>query len=68
MNTNNKEKLLIKYPIGTKVKLLKMDDFYAPPIGSVGIVKGIDDLGSILVQWEKHGRLSVLSEDVIDLI
>lgn len=68
MNNFNKEKLLVKYPIGTKVKLLKMNDPYTPPIGSIGVVKGIDDLGSLLIQWENHGRLSILSEDVIDLI
>lgn len=68
MNNFNKEKLLVKYPIGTKVKLLKMNDPYAPPIGSIGVVKGIDDLGSLLIQWENHGQLSILSEDVIDLI
>lgn len=68
MNTSNKEELLNKYPIGTKVKLMFMDDQYAPPIGSIGIVKGIDDLGSILVQWEDHGRLSILPDDIIVLI
>lgn len=68
MNTFNKKELLRKYPVGTKVKLMFMDDQYAPPIGSIGIVKGIDDLGSILVQWENHGRLSILPDDIIILI
>ena len=68
MNNYNKEKSLEKYPIGSKVKLIKMDDPYAPPIGSIGVIKGVDDLGSLIVQWEKHGRLNRLQEDVIDLI
>lgn len=68
MNTLNKEELLNKYPVGAKVKLMFMDDPYAPPVGSIGTVKGVDDLGSILVQWEKHGRLSILSDDIIILI
>lgn len=68
MNTFNKKELLRKYPVGAKVKLLFMDDQYAPPIGSIGIVKGVDDLGSILVQWENHGRLSILPDDIIVLI
>ena len=45
-----------------------MDDPYAPPIGSIGVIKGVDDLGSILVQWENHGRLSILPDDIIILI
>ena len=66
MNTLNKKELLSKYPVGTKVKLVFMDDPYAPPVGSIGVIKGIDDLGSILVQWENHGRLSILPDDIID--
>ena len=66
MNTFNKKELLSKYPVGTKVVF--MDDPYAPPVGSIGVIKGIDDLGSILVQWENHGRLSILPDDIIVLI
>ncbi|HFU4175212.1 TPA: DUF4314 domain-containing protein [Streptococcus suis] len=68
MNTLNKKELLSKYPVGTKVKLVFMDDPYAPPVGSIGVIKGIDDLGSIHVQWENHGRLSILPDDIIVLI
>lgn len=68
MNTLNKKELLSKYTVGTKVKLVFMDDPYAPPVGSIGVIKGIDDLGSILVQWENHGRLSILPDDIIVLI
>lgn len=65
LNNHLKNQLLKKYPIGSKVKLLHMNDPYAPPIGSIGIVKGVDDLGSILIQWEDHGRLNILPEDII---
>lgn len=68
MKKYSKEELIRKYPIGCKVKLLHMDDLYAPPIGSIGTVKGVDDLNSILVQWENHGRLSILPDDIIILI
>lgn len=47
------EHLRIKYPKGTKIELLEMDDVQAPPIGTVGTVYGVDDLGSLLVRWEK---------------
>ena len=34
--------LRAEYPAGTRVKLLKMDDIQAPPIGTLGTVSGID--------------------------
>lgn len=37
----------------------KMDDQQAPPIGSLGTVKGVDDAGSIMVSWDNGGSLSV---------
>lgn len=40
------------YPVGCRVKLLKMDDPQAPPIGPFGTVRGVDDMGSILVSWD----------------
>lgn len=49
-----------KYPIGTRIKLIKMDDIGAPPIGSYGTVVGIDDLGSILVDWDNGSTLNVI--------
>ena len=36
------------YPVGTRVELVKMDDVQAPPIGTKGTVKGVDDIGSLL--------------------
>ena len=44
--------LRAEYPAGTRVKLLKMDDIQAPPIGTLGTVSGIDDTGSIMVCWD----------------
>ena len=49
-----------QYPKGTKIELLEMDDVQAPPVGTVGIVQGVDDLGSILVRWENGSSLSVI--------
>lgn len=49
-----------QYPKGTKIELLEMDDVQAPPVGTVGIVQGIDDLGSLLVRWENGSSLSVI--------
>ena len=48
------------YPIGSRVKLIKMDDEQAPPVGTLGTVRGVDDLGSILVDWDNGSSLNVL--------
>ncbi len=49
-----------QYPPGTRVELLRMDDEQAPPIGTKGTVRGVDDTGSIMVAWDSGGSLSVL--------
>lgn len=54
------EELRTDFPVGCQVKLLKMDDVQAPPIGSVGTVRGVDDTGSILVSWHSGGSLNLL--------
>ena len=43
------EKVRSEYPIGTRVELVKMDDVQAPPVGTKGTVKGVDDTASILI-------------------
>ena len=47
------------YPAGTRVELLQMDDPQAPPIGTHGTVIGVDDIGSIMVDWDNGSGLSV---------
>lgn len=54
------ENLRRQYPIGSRVGLVKMDDPQAPPIGTKGTVRGVDDTGSILVNWDSGGSLNVL--------
>lgn len=54
------ELLRKQYPKGTKIELLEMDDVQAPPVGTVGTVQGVDDLGSLLVRWENGSSLSVI--------
>lgn len=48
------------YPVGTRVELLRMDDSQAPPIGTKGTVKGVDDTASILVRWDNGSRFNVV--------
>ena len=48
-----------QYPAGTRVELVRMDDPQAPPIGTKGTVRGVDDIGSIMVAWDNGCGLSV---------
>ena len=41
------------------VELVLMDDPQAPPIGTKGTVRGVDDIGSIMVAWDNGCGLSV---------
>lgn len=49
-----------RYPRGTRVELVQMDDIQAPPIGTKGTVEGIDDTGSIMVRWDNGSGLNVV--------
>lgn len=42
------EKVRNEYPKGCRVVLERMDDMQAPPIGTEGTVRGVDDTGSII--------------------
>ena len=53
------EVLRRQYPVDTRVELVRMDDPQAPPIGTKGTVKGVDDIGSIMVAWDNGCGLSV---------
>ncbi|WP_395152171.1 DUF4314 domain-containing protein [uncultured Allofournierella sp.] len=49
-----------RFPRGTRVELVQMDDFQAPPIGTKGTVCGVDDTGSILVSWDNGCGLNIV--------
>lgn len=49
-----------EYPKGTRVELVRMDDAYAPPIGTCGTVQYVDDIGSLIVNWDNGSSLNVL--------
>ena len=53
------KRLREKYPSGTRVELVEVDDQQAPPVGTKGTVYGVDDIGSILVDWDNGSSLNV---------
>ena len=58
-----------KYPAGTRVELIRMDDPQAPPIGTKGTVIGVDDTGSIMVDWDNGSGLNVIyGEDEVLIV
>ncbi len=65
MNSRELETLRQEFPVGARVELVKMDDKQAPPIGTRGTVRGVDDIGSIMVKWDNGSGLSVAyGEDI----
>lgn len=54
------ERVRAEYPQGTRVVLERMDDIQAPPIGTEGTVRGVDDTGSIMVRWDNGSSLHVV--------
>lgn len=59
------ERIRNEYPVGSRVELVRMDDPHAPPIGTKGTVRGVDDIGSIMVAWDNGSGLSVAyGEDI----
>ena len=54
------ERVRAQYPPGTRVELVRMDDAQAPPVGTLGIVQGVDDSGSLMVTWSNGSGLHVV--------
>lgn len=55
-----------KYPAGCRVELVSMDDSQAPPIGTRGTVRGVDDAGNILIDWDNGSGLNaIIGVDIV---
>ena len=54
------ERLRQQYPSGTVVRLVRMDDIQAPPPGTKGTVRYVDDIGTIHVSWETGSSLGIV--------
>lgn len=68
-NMNVVEYVKDKFPAGTRVVLLKMDDPHAPPVGTQGTVRCVDDIATVHVSWDNGSGLgAVWGEDVIKVV
>lgn len=60
LDTKQIEILRKKYPIGTRIKLVHMDDIQAPPTGTLGTVRYVDDIGTIHIKWDNGSSLGLV--------
>ena len=61
--------LRARYKRGVRVELMQMNDVQAPPIGTKGTVRGVDDIGNILVSWDNGSSLNIVyGEDLCRII
>lgn len=61
--TNYQEKiqaLRAKYPNGTRIRMIEMDDPDPIQPGEVGTINGVDGVGTLLVDWDNGRTLGVL--------
>ena len=50
-----------RYPEGTRVELIRMDDPYTNLMpGDKGTVTGVDDTGTVFVSWDKGSSLGLV--------
>ena len=59
-----------KYPVGTKVKLIKMYDLFSTiPTGTEGTIERIDDIGTLHIKWNNGSELGlVIGTDEFEVI
>lgn len=59
-----------KYPEGSRVKLVHMNDPYTKlPTGLLGTVRFVDDMATVHVDWDNGSGLgAVYGEDVIQRV
>lgn len=66
---NAAEELRSLYRCGQSVELIYMDDPHAPPTGTKGIIRKIDDIGTIHVSWESGPELGLItSKDIFHIV
>lgn len=54
------EKIKKLFPVGTRVRLIQMDDSQAVPSGTLGTVDHIDDDGQLHMKWDNGRTLALI--------
>ncbi len=54
------ERLKARYPKGTKLELVAMEDPCGVPEGTIGEVDFIDDAGQIHMKWQTGSHLALI--------
>ena len=63
MNAERVARLKADYPAGTRIRLIHMDDPYAPVSdGTTGTVVAVDDAGNIHMKWDNGRSLAICPE------
>lgn len=57
---NEVEQIKKMYPVGTRIKLISMNDDYSVPRGTMGTVEYVDDEGQIGMSWDNGRTLSLI--------
>ena len=61
MSRREVEALRKRYPKGTRVKLISLEDPYSRlPEGTKGTVDAVDDIGTIHVRWDNGSGLGIV--------
>lgn len=68
-NENKVKRIKELYPKGTEIELISMEDSYAVPSGTHGVVDFVDDMGTIFMNWDNGSTLGlVVGEDKFKII
>ena len=64
MSAERIARLKANYPAGTRIRLIHMEDSYAPvPDGTTGTVVAVDDAGTLHMKWD-NGRGLVICPEI----
>ena len=54
------ERIRARYKAGMRIELIEMDDTQAPPAGTRGTIIAVDDIGSLIVNWDNGSGLNAI--------